>query len=116
MSDGFLDSPLVKQSLEEIQDLQEAVETYEFFSEMCGFDADRQEEHLEILMVLMEKQKNLYLRCMLSDAPSAKELLKDVNEHFKSFGYNPEERSIWDIFAEVEQKIKDDKEHLGGRS
>ena len=114
MFDRFVDSPIVQKCIEEIQDLQEAVETYEFFTEMCGFDVDRQEEHLQILMVLMEKQKNLYLRCMLSDSPSAKQLLNDVHEHFKNFGYDPDRTPIWDIFDEVEQNIKNNLEHLGG--
>ena len=73
---NFFDSPLVKEELEEINELQQEV-----FGSLIAFpnlSPERQQEHIDKLSLLLEKQKIMYGRLTLSDDPQAIEMKETI--------------------------------------
>ena len=67
---AFFDSDVVRKEMTDIQDLQEEIYGSVFnFPQMPN---EEKEEHIELLMELLEKQRILYARMSLSDDPAAK--------------------------------------------
>ena len=81
---SFFDSDVVRAEMAEIQELQEEVYTNVFkFPTMSKED---QLYHVEVLERLCEKQRVMYTRLSLSDAPHAKEMQKNITEGAAQMG------------------------------
>ena len=71
MSD-FFDSDIVREELQEINDLQLSI--YKNAMKFGTFSRDDKVEHIERLTELLERQKVMYTRISLSDDPEAIDL------------------------------------------
>lgn len=103
MSD-FFDSPVVRSSIAEINELQE-----ELVSGMMsrGFGKPEPEEGMEQLRVMrtiLEKQKNFMFRLKLSDDPQAIEMKNAILDSAKMLGMQ-DDQDIEEFFADLEQTL-----------
>lgn len=113
MSDTFFDSEMVQSSLEDITCLQSEVMMFAQY----GLYATVEEQmyNLKVLRLLLDKQRNMFVRCMLSDSDEAKELADEIVAHFIKFGYDSEVEpmELFDLMSisidEAEQDLKDGK-------
>jgi len=79
----FFDSEVVQESLEEIKELQENVQK----ALLTGFmDFWEQQEQLEDLVDLFEKQQLMYVRMKLSDDPEAKKIVRKMEMSLLDMG------------------------------
>ena len=85
MSIDFFESEIVQKCVEDINDLQMEVMLFAQYSEFAS-DQDKK-DHVKVLRELIEKQKNLYYRCHLSNSTEAKRMMKDIAEHFVEMGF-----------------------------
>ena len=83
--DNFFDSEIVKEELEEINDLQKNL----YGSIMLFPEMDRSEkvEHIELLTELLEKQMVMYARLSLSDDPEAIRMKKHLQQSIPLMGF-----------------------------
>ena len=87
MSD-FFESDIIKNELEEINDLQEQIYTNAMsFGTMTR---DEKIEHIEMLQGLLEKQQVMYTRVSLSDDPKAVEMKENLRKSVAMMGFPPE--------------------------
>jgi len=84
MSD-FFDSEIVQEELEEINKLQE--EIYGNAFEFPLLSRESRLEHINLLKILLEKQKVMYARLSLSDDPKALELKSQVEKSVTMMGF-----------------------------
>ena len=87
MSD-FFDSEIIQEELTEINNLQE-----KDLRISLGFGMMPKEEkleHIEILQVLLEKQRVMYTRLSLSDDPKAVEMKENLRKSVAMMGFPPE--------------------------
>jgi len=105
MTEGFFDSEVVINSIEEISRLQEEVLIFSQFAEFASLSDQKQ--NLEQLKILHEKQKNMCFRCMISDHEEARAMLHDVLDHFKSYGHKIDLENPLKVFDEVELQLKE---------
>lgn len=115
MTDPFFESEIVADSLQDIVALQTEVMIFAEYGQFASIED--QKNNLKVLRMLLAKQKNMFFRCLLSDAPSAKELAKDIIDHFKTMGYDIPENPM-DLFEEmaigidqIEQDINEYEEY-----
>ena len=115
MFDTFFDSEMVQASLEDITCLQSEVMMFAQYGMYATID--EQLYNLKVLRLLLDKQRNMFVRCMLSDSEEAKELADEIITHFCKFGYEPTENpmELFDLMSisidEAEQDLKDGKFH-----
>ncbi len=105
----FFDSDLVREELEEINNLQR-----EIYSSVLHFGAlskEEKKEHIEKLLSLLEKQKIMYTRLSLSDDPKAKELKSNINKSVVLMGF-PADTDMNVLFANMEKTIESLKKHV----
>ena len=108
MSD-FFDSELVREELEEINNLQK--EIYSSVLQFSGFSKKEKGEHIEKLLQLLEKQKIMYTRLCLSDDPKAKELKLNIKKSVVIMGFAPD-TDMNTLFSNMEKTIESLKKHL----
>lgn len=107
---SFFDSEIVKQELQDIEDLQKnltrSVLRYPIMSK------EEKLEHVKLLSDLLEKQKILFTRMSLSDDPKAVETKERMIESTKLLGYgSPENMSVvFDNMQRVVEKLKREAE------
>ena len=84
---NFFDSEIIQDALHEINELQQDV-----YSNLIGFQSMTREEkleHVETLLLLLEKQKIMYTRLSLSDDPQAIKLLEQLRQSVQLMGFPP---------------------------
>ena len=82
---NFFDSEIVREELEEINDLQKNL----YGNIMLFPDMDRSEkvEHIELLAELLDKQRVMYTRLSLSDDPEAIKMKKHLQQSIPLMGF-----------------------------
>ena len=108
MSD-FFDSEIIQDELKEITKLQQSV--YVTMLEFSSMSYDERIEHIEMLSILLEKQKIMYARLSLSDDPEALIMKESLNKTVTLMGY-PEGTDIKFLFDNMHTTIDALKEFL----
>ena len=98
----FFDSDLVRKEMTDIQELQE--EIYGSVFNFPQMDNEEKEEHIDLLMELLEKQRILYARMSLSDDPQAKKMKENIQESAVMMGM-PKDVDMASVFANMEKMI-----------
>ena len=83
----FFDSEIVREELDDINDMQKEV-----YSNMMNFGSlsrEEQYEHIDLLLELLEKQKVMYTRLSLSGDPMAKKMKDELQKSVKLMGFPP---------------------------
>ena len=102
MSD-FFDSEIIQDELKEITKLQQSV-----YVSMLEFGTMSQEdriEHVEMLSILLEKQKIMYARLSLSDDPEALTMKKHLEKSVELMGF-PSGTDMSLLFDGIEKTIE----------
>ena len=99
MSD-FFHSPIVREALQEIQDLQEKLMTDVMSGMMVGQGPEKQQEQIDVMRSLIEKQKNFVFRLNLTDDPKALEMKEQIMESAQMLGMKKGE-NINDFFEKL---------------
>ena len=86
MSD-FFDSDIVREGLEEINELQ--MEIYGSTMQFPSMSREMKLDHVEKLTILVEKQKIMWTRLSLSDDPEAKKTLEYLRQSISMLGFSP---------------------------
>ena len=108
MSD-FFESDIIKNELEEINDLQEQIYTNAMsFGTMTR---DDKIEHIEMLQSLLEKQQVMYTRVSLSDDPKAVEMKENLRKSVAMMGFPPE-TDMQFLFNSMSATIKSLKDYI----
>tara|TARA_B100000424_G_C22619294_1_gene344281 strand:- start:125 stop:457 length:333 start_codon:yes stop_codon:yes gene_type:complete len=105
----FFDSPLVREELKEINELQQ--EVYGTLMNFNKMPDEEKMEHVEKLSSLLEKQKVMYTRLSLSDDPAAEEMKKNLEQSLTMLGF-PEGTDIITLFKGMGKTIQKMKDHL----
>tara|TARA_B100000214_G_C23957672_1_gene623687 strand:- start:1360 stop:1689 length:330 start_codon:yes stop_codon:yes gene_type:complete len=84
MSDFFA-SEQVQESITEINRMQE-----EIYSKIFAFERlshKEKMEHVDQLEILLDKQRNFYMRLKLSDDPRAKDMMEQIHQSAQLIGF-----------------------------
>jgi len=100
---GFFDSEVVRESLLELDEMQEKI--FDDMLRLPFFGKEEKREHLELMKQFLEKQKLFIFRLSLSDDPKAVEMKDKIMESAKMFGLNHGE-SLNVFFDNMEKVIK----------
>jgi len=106
MSD-FFESDIIKNELEQINDLQEQIYTNAMsFGTMTR---DDKIEHIEMLQSLLEKQQVMYTRVSLSDDPKAIEMKENLQKSVLMMGFPPSTdiKTLFDSMTKTIESLKD---------
>ena len=98
----FFDSDIVRKEMADIQELQE--EIYGSVFNFPQMDNEEKEEHIDLLMELLEKQRILYARMSLSDDPQAKKMKENIQESAVMMGM-PKDVDMANVFSNMEKMI-----------
>ncbi len=98
----FFNSDLVRKEMTDIQELQE--EIYGSVFNFPQMDNEEKEEHIDLLMELLEKQRILYARMSLSDDPQAKKMKENIQESAVMMGM-PKDVDMANVFSNMEKMI-----------
>ena len=99
---SFFDSDVVRKEMTDIQDLQEEIYGSVFnFPQMPN---EEKEEHIELLLELLEKQRILYARMSLSDDPAAKKMKENIQQSAVIMGM-PKDVDMSQVFSNMEKMI-----------
>jgi len=96
----FFHSPIVRESLQEIQDLQEKLMADVMSGMMISHGPEKQKEQIDVMRSLIEKQKNFIFRLNLSDDPKALEMKEQIMESAQMLGMQKGE-NINDFFEKL---------------
>ena len=108
MSD-FFDSDIVREELQEINELQMSI--YENAMKFGTFSRDDKVDHIERLTELLEKQKLMYTRISLSDDPEAVDLKKHLQKSVELMGF-PEGTDMSLLFSGMSNTIENLKKSI----
>ena len=100
---SFFDSEVVRAEMTEISELQEEVYTRVF--EFPTMTKEEKIEHVEILELLLEKQRVLYTRLSLSDDPEAKMMKENIAKSARMMGM-PENMDMSIVFNNMDKMLK----------
>ena len=100
---NFFDSPLVREELEEINELQQ--EVYGSLIAFPNLSSEEQQEHINKLSLLLQKQKIMYGRLSLSDDPQAIEMKETMRKSVSLMGF-PSGTSVERLFEGMEKTIE----------
>jgi len=98
----FFESEIVRQELEEINELQKSI--YGSLFSFHTLSREDQLEHVDMLIDLLEKQRIMYTRLSLSDDPEAISLKADLEKSVACMGF-PQGTDIHVIFQTMDQTI-----------
>lgn len=84
---GFFDSEQVRESLFELDDLQEKILVQ--LIKLPFSTKIEKKEHLDMMREFLEKQKLFIFRMSLSDDPEAVEMKEKIIESAELFGFKP---------------------------
>lgn len=99
---GFFDSEVVKESLNELDKLQREIMSEMF--ELPFYGKEGKKEHLSKMKLFLEKQKNFIFRISLSDDPEAIEMKNTILESAQMFGITPT-NNVNSLFEQMEKSI-----------
>ena len=102
MSD-FFDSEIVREELQEINQLQMSI--YRNAMKFGTFSREDKVDHIERLTELLERQKVMYTRISLSDAPEAIELKIHLEKSVELMGF-PEGTDMLLLFSGMSNTIE----------
>ena len=108
MSD-FFDSEIVREELQEINDLQLSI--YKNAMKFGTFSREDKVEHIEKLTELLEKQKLMYTRISLSDDPEAVDLKTHLQKSVELMGF-PEGTDMLLLFSGMSNTIENLKKSI----
>ena len=111
MSHEFFDSEIVKESLDEIRELQGIVQGDLIAQWYYGSDYEGDDEQLDVLEELLEKQQLMYVRCKLSKDPDAKMVADNMTDQLKKMGM-PRGTTVEKMFENLKGAVKNLKETL----
>ena len=100
---NFFDSPLVREELEQINELQQ--EVYGSLIAFPNLSSEEQQEHIDKLSLLLQKQKIMYGRLSLSDDPQAIEMKETMRKSVSLMGF-PSGTSVEMLFEGMEKTIE----------
>ena len=98
---GFFQSEIVRESIKEMEQLQQQIIEETFKAPMMSKEEKR--NHVELMRTFLEKQKNLYFRVSLSDDPEALEMKQRIEEAAQFLGF--EGNNINELFEEMENTL-----------
>ena len=103
---NFFDSEIIKEELEEINELQQ--EVYGDAFNLMRMSSAERVEHVENLETLLEKQKIMYTRLSLSDDPQAIEMKKNLEKSVKLMGFptGTDMSQLFDAMDKTIEKLK----------
>ena len=103
---SFFDSEIIKEELEEINELQQ--EVYGDAFKLMRMSSAERVEHVENLETLLEKQKIMYTRVSLSDDPQAIEMKKNLEKSVKLMGFptGTDMSQLFDAMDKTIEKLK----------
>tara|TARA_R100000773_G_scaffold12729_1_gene11752 strand:+ start:111 stop:443 length:333 start_codon:yes stop_codon:yes gene_type:complete len=99
---NFFDSPIIREELEQINELQQ--EVYGSLIAFPNLSSEEQQEHIDKLSLLLEKQKIMYGRLSLSDDPQAIEMKETMRKSVTLMGF-PSGTSVERLFEGMEKTI-----------
>ena len=112
MSD-FFDSEIVKESLEDIKELQDLVTSNLIdtaLAPITGYEDDELEQ-LDLIEELLEKQKLMYFRCKLSEDEDALLVAENMRDSLRQMGM-PRGATVEEMFDKLKGSIRKLKETL----
>ena len=104
----FFDSEQVKESMEEIFQLQK--ELYDTIKDVGNLQALDMFEHIDKLKELLEKQQVMFTRMSLSDDEEAKQMKVKLLEQSKKMGFGDTDMNT--IFMHMKQTLEKLQEGL----
>ena len=99
---NFFDSPIIREELEQINELQQ--EVYGSLIAFPNLSPEEQQEHIDKLSLLLQKQKIMYGRLSLSDDPQAIEMKETMRKSVTLMGF-PSGTSVERLFEGMEKTI-----------
>ena len=105
----FFDSDIVREELQEINDLQLSI--YKNAMKFGTFSRDDKVEHIERLTELLERQKVMYTRISLSDDKEAIGLKNHLQKSVELMGF-PEGTDMLLLFSGMSNTIENMKSQL----
>jgi len=112
MSD-FFDSEIVKESLEDIKELQDLVTSNLIdtaLAPVTGYE-DNELEQLDLIEELLEKQKLMYFRCKLSEDEDALLVAENMRDSLRQMGM-PRGATVEEMFDKLKGSIRKLRETL----
>ena len=112
MSD-FFDSEIVKESLEDIKELQDLVTSNLIdtaLAPITGYEDDELEQ-LDLIEELLEKQKLMYFRCKLSEDEDALLVAENMRDSLRQMGM-PRGATVEGMFDKLKGSIRKLRETL----
>ena len=106
---NFFDSEIVREELNEINELQQ--EVYGKILNVMNLTPEEQVEHIDKLKLLLEKQKVMYTRLSLSDDPAALKLKNQIEQSVVVMGF-PQGTDINVLFDNMDKTINNLKKHV----
>ena len=112
---GFFDSEMVRESLEDIRRLQDIItgnilETA--FNDGLGYNDEEEElEQLDLVEELLEKQQLMYVRCKLSGDEDALMVAENMRESLRQMGMT-RGTTVEQMFENMKGTIRKLKETL----
>ena len=108
MSD-FFDSDIVREELQEINELQMTI--YRNAMKFGTFSRDDKVDHIEKLTELLERQRVMYTRISLSKDPEAIDLKKHLQKSVELLGF-PEGTDMMLLFSGMSNTIENLKKSI----
>ena len=105
----FFESEIIRDELKKINQLQQDV-----YGSMLSFgDMEREDqiEHIEMLSILLEKQRVMYTRLSLSDDPDAVKMKENIISQAKQLGFPPDVNLDY-VFSNMVNMIENMKKSL----
>ena len=111
----FFDSEMVRESLEDIKNLQDIITDgilESAFSAGLGYeDEDEEREQLDLVEELLEKQQLMYVRCKLSGDEDALMVADNMRESLRKMGMS-RGTTVEQMFENMKGTIRKLKETL----
>ena len=98
---GFFQSEIVRESIKEMEQLQQQIIEETFKAPMMSKEEKR--NHVELMRTFLEKQKNLYFRVSLSDDPEALEMKQRIQDAAEFLGFQGD--NINELFSEMKNTL-----------
>ena len=105
----FFDSDIVREELQEINELQMSI--YENAMKFGTFSRDDKVDHIERLTELLERQKVMYTRISLSNDPEAVDLKNHLQKSVELMGF-PEGTDMLLLFSGMSNTIDNLKKSI----
>ena len=103
---SFFQSEVVRAEMAEIHELQE--EVYSNVFKFLTMNNEDKAYHIDILEKLVDKQRVMYTRLSLSDAPEAKKMKEQIIESASMMGFpkNSDINKMWDDMNKMVKMMK----------